>query len=135
QKEMFEATKGSGAQVIKLKGGAGYAVGLSIREVVHSIALDSRRVLPVSTLLQGPYGIRDVCLSVPTEVGCGGVRKQIELALSPKERLGLQNSARVLRETIAAVETRLASGPTKPAPAMSPPAASPAIATLNERAI
>ena len=122
QREMFEATKGSGAQVIKLKGGAGYAVGLSIREVVHSIALDSRRVLPVSTLLQGPYGIRDVCLSVPTEVSCSGVRKQIELALSPKERLGLQNSARVLRDTIAAVEERLASGPAK-TPASTPQSA------------
>jgi L-lactate dehydrogenase len=109
-KEMFETTKGAGAQVIKLKGGAGYAVGLSIREVVHAIALDSRRVLPVSTLLQGAYGLRDVCLSVPTEVGCGGVRKQIELTLSPKERMGLQNSARVLRDTIDAVESRLASG-------------------------
>src|SRR5207248_8230193 len=119
QKETFEATKGSGAQVIKLKGGAGYAVGLSIREVVHALALDSRRVLPVSTLQQGSYGVREVCLSVPTEVGCGGVRKQIELALSPKERLGLQNSSRVLRETIAAVEERLASGVAKPA---TPPA-------------
>jgi L-lactate dehydrogenase len=110
-KEMFETTKGAGAQVIKLKGGAGYAVGLSIREVVHAIALDSRHVLPVSTILQGTYGLRDVCLSVPTEVGCGGVRKQIELALSPKERLGLQNSGRVLRETIESVESRLAAGP------------------------
>jgi L-lactate dehydrogenase len=113
QREAFEATKTAGAQVIKLKGGAGYAVGLSIREVVHAIALDSRRVLPVSSLIQGAYGIRDVCLSVPTEVGCGGVRKQVELALTPKERLGLQNSARVLRETIGAVEARLASGPAK----------------------
>jgi L-lactate dehydrogenase len=127
QKETFEATKGSGAQVIKLKGGAGYAVGLSIREVIHAIALDSRRVLPVSTLLQGPYGIRDVCLSVPTEVGCGGVRKQIELALSPKERLGLQNSARVLRETISAVETRLGSGAAAPLVGV-PKAAEPMVA-------
>ncbi|MBI1830414.1 MAG: lactate/malate dehydrogenase family protein [Planctomycetes bacterium] len=110
-KEIFDATKGAGAQVIKLKGGAGFAVGLSIREVVHAIALDSRRVLPVSSLVNGPYGVRDVCLSVPTEVGCGGVRKQIELALTPKERLGLQNSARVLRETIEQVEARLAGGP------------------------
>jgi L-lactate dehydrogenase len=126
QKETFEATKGSGAQVIKLKGGAGYAVGLSIREVVHAIALDSRRVLPVSTLQQGSYGVRDVCLSVPTEVGCGGVRKQIELALTPKERLGLQNSARVLRETIGAVESRLASGPAKPEALVAPKPAAPA---------
>jgi L-lactate dehydrogenase len=109
-KEIFDATKGAGAQVIKQKGGAGFAVGLSIREVVHAIALDSRQVLPVSSLINGPYGISDVCLSVPTEVGCGGVRKQIELALTPKERLGLQNSARVLRETIGHVEARLAGG-------------------------
>src|SRR5204863_6634434 len=102
--------KTAGAQVIKLKGGSGFAVGLSIREVVHSIILDNRRVLPVSTLMQGAYGIRDVCLSVPTEVGCGGVRRQIELALTPKERQGLQNSARVLRDIIPRVEARLASG-------------------------
>ena len=125
-KEIFEETKGSGAQVIKLKGGAGYAVGLSIREVVHAIALDQRRVLPVSSLVNGPYGVRDVCLSVPTEVGCGGVRKQIELALSPKERLGLQNSAHVLRGTIEQVEARIAGGNIKAA-AASPP--------ITERAI
>src|SRR5438132_245887 len=71
QKEVFEETKTSGARVIKMKGGAGFAVGLSIREVIHAIALDSRRVLPVSTLQLGAYGIRDVCLSVPTVVGCG----------------------------------------------------------------
>lgn len=116
-KEIFDATKGAGAQVIKQKGGAGFAVGLSIREVVHAIALDSRRVLPVSSLLNGPYSVRDVCLSVPTEIGCGGVRKQIELALSPKERLGLQNSARVLREIIEQVEARLAGGAAKSTPA------------------
>src|SRR5437016_2446802 len=98
QKTAFEETKTAGATVIKLKGGSSFAVGLSIREVVHALALDSRKVLPVSTLQQGLYGIRDVCLSVPTVVGCGGVRQQVELALTPRERLGLQQSARVLRE-------------------------------------
>src|SRR4051794_10718327 len=53
QKEVFEETKTSGARVIKMKGGAGFAVGLSIREVIHAIALDSRRVLPVSSLQLG----------------------------------------------------------------------------------
>ena len=107
QKEVFEETRGAGARVIKLKGGAGFAVGLAIREVVESIALDKRRTLPVSTLVHGSYDLRDVCLSVPTEVGCGGARKHIELSLVPKERMGLQNSARVLRTTIDAVESRL----------------------------
>src|SRR5262245_44762746 len=96
-----------------MKGGAGFAVGLAIREVIHAIALDSRRVLPVSTLQRGAYGIRDVCLSVPTVVGCGGARQHVELPLTPKERLGLQQSARVLRETIQQVEQRI--GATKAA--------------------
>src|SRR5438309_7430473 len=107
QKEVFEETKTAGAQVIKLKGGSGFAVGLSIREVVHALALDSRRVLPVSTLQMGLYGLRDVCLSVPTVVGCGGVRQQMELPLAQKERLGLLQSGRVLRETINQVEQRI----------------------------
>jgi len=110
QKEVFEETKTAGAQVIKLKGGSGFAVGLSIREVVHALALDSRRILPVSTLMSGTYGIHDVCLSVPTVVGCGGARKQIELPLTPKEKLGLVNSSRVLRETIDQVEAKLVGG-------------------------
>src|SRR5437773_735018 len=98
RREVFDETKTAGAQLIKLKGGSGFAVGLSIREVVHALLLDERKVLPVSTLQQGLYDVRGVCLSVPTVVGCGGVREQIELALTPKERLGIQNSARVLRE-------------------------------------
>ena len=102
--EVFDETKKAGATIIKLKGGPGMAVGLSIREVVAALALDSRRVLPVSTLQQGLYGMRDVCLSVPTIVGCGGARQQIDLPLTTKERLGIQNSARVLREIIDQVE-------------------------------
>jgi L-lactate dehydrogenase len=82
---------------------------------VHSLALDSRRVLPVSTLQQGLYGVQDVCLSVPTVVGCGGARQQVELALTTKERLGIQNSARVLREIIDQVEERLGGAATAPA--------------------
>src|SRR3954454_13526227 len=95
QREVFEETKTAGATLIKLKGGSGFAVGLSIREVVHALALDSRRVLPVSSLQHGLYGVRDVCLSVPTVVGCGGARAQVELPLTPRERLGIQQSAHV----------------------------------------
>jgi L-lactate dehydrogenase len=115
QKEVFEETKKAGAQLIKLKGGSGFAVGLSIREVLHAIMLDSRRVLPVSTLQQGLYGVHDVCLSVPTVVGCGGARQQIELPLTQKERTGIQQSARVLREIIDQVEERVGTAKAKPA--------------------
>jgi len=98
--DVEKRTRGSGAEVIKKKTGAGFAVGVSIAEVVHSIALDRRRILPVSTLQTGAYQIRDVCLSVPTVIGRGGVLGHVEIELWPKERMGLQNSAKVLRETI-----------------------------------
>jgi L-lactate dehydrogenase len=107
QKAAFEETKTAGATVIKLKGGSGFAVGLSIAEVVHSLVLDQRKILPVSTLQSGLYDVRDICFSVPTVVGNGGVRQQIELPLTPKERLGLANSAKVLRDTIDQVEKRI----------------------------
>jgi L-lactate dehydrogenase len=122
-REAFEETKTAGATLIKLKGGSGFAVGLSIREVVESVILDRRRVLPVSTLQQGLYGVRDVCLSVPTVVGCGGARQQVELALTSKERLGIQQSAKVLREIIDQVESRVGKVRAKIEPAKTEPAA------------
>ncbi|HET6425056.1 MAG TPA: lactate dehydrogenase, partial [Planctomycetaceae bacterium] len=95
--------RGSGAEVIKKKGGAGFAVGVSIADVVHSIALDQRRILPVSSLVNGPYGLRDVAISIPTVVGRKGVLGTIEIDLWPKEKLALQKSGQVLRETIEKV--------------------------------
>lgn len=118
---LFTRTKGSGAEVIKLKGGAGFAVGLAIREVVHAIALDQKRILPVSTLLNGPYGLREVCLSVPTVVGRGGVEAQLEIDLWPKELAALQHSGQVLRETIEAV-LKANPGAVKPAAKCGSPA-------------
>jgi L-lactate dehydrogenase len=97
---LFAKTRGSGAEVIKLKGGAGFAVGLAIRDVVHAIALDSKRILPVASLVSGTYGMRDVCISVPTVVGRSGVEAQLEIELWPKEVSALQHSGQVLRGTI-----------------------------------
>ena len=105
--EVLDETKKAGSTLIKLKGGSGFAVGLSIRDVVQAVATDSRTILPVSSLQNGVYGTRDVCLSVPTVVGCGGVRQQLEIGLTPREVSGIQQSARVLRETIDTVESRI----------------------------
>lgn len=99
QNQLFDRTKGSGAEVIRRKGGAGYAVGLGIAKVIHSIALDSRKILPVSTRMNGQYGMRKVCLSLPTVVGRAGVIKAMEVELWPKEVAGLQQSAKALEAT------------------------------------
>src|SRR5512141_2608274 len=87
QNAVFERTKGSGAEVIKKKGGAGWAVAVAIREVIHAVLLNQHRLLPVSSLVQGTYGVQDICLSVPTVMGRKGVERQVELKLWPKEQM------------------------------------------------
>jgi L-lactate dehydrogenase len=103
QNTVFERTRGSGAEVIKRKGGAGWAVGIAIRDVIHAVALDRRALLPVSTLVQGAYDIRGVCLSVPCVVGRSGILGHTEIKLWPKELLGLQQSAKALKDTLGKV--------------------------------
>lgn len=107
--EIFTRTKGSGAEVIKKKTGAGFAVGIAIRDVIHSIALDQRRVLPVSTVQNGCYDIRDVALSVPTVVGRGGCLARHQIELWPKEVQLLRKSGLVLRQTLQQVLSRIGS--------------------------
>lgn len=104
QNAVFERTKGSGAEVIKRKGGAGWAVGIAIRDVIHAVLLNQQTLLPVSSLIQGAYGISDICLSVPSVVGRKGVERHVEIKLWPKEQMALQASARALKETLAKVK-------------------------------
>ena len=88
--------------------GAGFAVGIAIRDVIDAIVLDSRRILPVSTVQDGKcYGIRDVAISVPTVVGRSGAVARLEIELWPKELQGMRNSANVLRQTLVTVLDRV----------------------------
>ena len=104
QNAVVERTRGSGAEVIKKKGGAGWAVGIAIRDVIHAVLLNKRALLPVSSLVQGAYGLRGVCLSIPSVVGRKGVEEHIEIKLWPKEQMGLQQSAKALRDTFVKVK-------------------------------
>jgi len=103
QRQVFDRTKKSGAEVISRKGGAGWAVGATIAEVIHAIALDKKQLLPVSSLQTGAYGLRNVCLSVPSVVGRGGVEKHLELKLWPKEEQALKASAKALQAMMGKV--------------------------------
>jgi L-lactate dehydrogenase len=104
QNAVFERTKGSGAEVIKKKGGAGWAVGVAIRDVIHAVLLDQKPLLPVSSLVQRAYDLRDICLSVPSVVSRKGVDRHVEIKLWPKELAALQASARALKDTLAKVK-------------------------------
>jgi len=100
---VFEFTRKSGAEVIRLKGGAGRAVGVSIREVVEAIALNSEKVLPVSSVQNGKLGISEIALSLPTKVGRAGVIEVLEPSVNEAEREGLHKSAASLKEVLASI--------------------------------
>jgi L-lactate dehydrogenase len=101
QQRVFDRTKTSGAEAIKLKGGAGWAVGLTIAEAVHAMALNQPKVLPLSTRLSGEYDIKGVCASLPTMIDRRGVVKRYEIDLWPREISGIQSGARSLETTYA----------------------------------
>ena len=106
--QIFTRTKGSGAECLSKKGGAGFAVGIAIRDVIHAIALDQNRILPVSTVQDGAcYGIRDVAISIPTVVGRTGAVQRVEIALWPKELQGLRASAAAIKPTLDTVMKRV----------------------------
>lgn len=106
--QIFTRTKGSGAECLSKKGGAGFAVGIAIRDVIHAIALDQNRILPVSTVQDGAcYGIRDVAISIPTVVGRTGAVHRVEIDLWPKELQGLRASAAAIKPTLDTVMKRV----------------------------
>lgn len=92
---IMEATIQGGAAVVKLleTGSAFYAPASSIARMVKAILNDTREVLSTCAPLSGEYGIEDVLLCVPTELGAGGMREIVELPLSSSELKQLQDSA------------------------------------------
>src|SRR5262252_5616001 len=81
QNAVFDRAKNSGAEVLKKKGGAGWAVGIAIRDVIHAVLLNKKALLPVSSLVQDAYDVRNTCVSVPSIVSRKGVEKHVEIKL------------------------------------------------------
>jgi len=103
-KELAEATRYGGAEVIKRKRGTFYSVAPMIVELIRAIREDQKKVLPVSSLMDGSYlDIKDVALSIPRIIGKNGIEGELHLELAPDEREALLNSSRVLRSAIEEV--------------------------------
>jgi L-lactate dehydrogenase len=104
QRDLFERTRDAAYAIIGRKGATYYAVAAGLLRIVEAILRDQRTVLPVSSLIDGYHGIRDVCLSLPTVVGRNGVEMVLRVGLSDEEEAGLRHSAGVLRSTLDALD-------------------------------
>jgi malate dehydrogenase len=98
-----QRTRDGGAEIVNLlkTGSAYYAPGAAVAEMVEAIVRDKKRLLPVSVLLQGEYGLRDVFIGVPVILGKGGVERIVELPLTDEELQALHASAEEVRKGIA----------------------------------
>ncbi|MDX9701412.1 MAG: malate dehydrogenase [Candidatus Auribacterota bacterium] len=93
-------TRDGGAEIVKLlkTGSAYYAPSSGAVKMVEAILMDSRRIMPCSALLNGQYGLDNVCIGVPVKLGRDGVLDIIELNLTGEERASLHASAKVVSD-------------------------------------
>ena len=84
-------------RIIRGKGATNYAVGLAATRVIEAVVRDENGVLPVTSLLDGHFGLSDVCLSLPSVVNRSGVAAVLDVPLSDRELESLQASATAVR--------------------------------------
>ena len=98
--EVKQETKVGGATLTKLLGtSAWYAPGAAVSAMVQAIALDSKKMFPCSCMLEGEYGLNDICIGVPTIIGANGVESIVEIELSEAEKAELTSSADAVSKT------------------------------------
>jgi len=97
---IVDRARNGGAEIVNLlkTGSAYYAPSASVVDMVDSILLDKRRVLPCAALLEGEYGINGIFVGVPCVMGARGLEKVLEIDLDDEERAALHRSADAVRE-------------------------------------
>jgi malate dehydrogenase len=99
---LIERTRKGGGEIVQLlkSGSAYYAPGAATVDMVKAVIRDEKKLLPASVLLDGQYGLKDICIGVPVVLGAGGVEKIIELDLGKEELAALHKSAETYREIL-----------------------------------
>ncbi len=103
--QVKEDTKVGGATLTKLLGtSAWYAPGAAVSGLVQAIACDQKKMFPCSTLLDGEYGLSDLCIGVPVILGKNGIESIVEIELSEAEKAHMAESAEGVKKTNGLLE-------------------------------
>ncbi|MDP3723860.1 MAG: malate dehydrogenase [Candidatus Omnitrophota bacterium] len=99
--QLLQRTKEGGAEIVALlkQGSAFYAPASGVCEMAGAVLRNTHAVVPVCAALQGEYGLREVCIGVPAQLGAAGIERIVELPLTPEERAALQAAARQLSDS------------------------------------
>jgi malate dehydrogenase len=104
--ELVERTAKGGGEVVQLLGtSAWYAPGAAAAQMVDSVMLDEKRVLPCTAYLEGEYGIDGLYMGVPVKLGSNGIEEILEVELDDAEREALGKSADAVRDVVGVLTT------------------------------
>ncbi len=101
EKRVATQVRTAAYEIIHRKGATNHAIGLVTAALLRALLRQENRVLTVSTVQSGPYGLHDVALSLPTVVGAGGAERILEPLVNDQELTALQHSASVIRNALA----------------------------------
>ncbi|MDG1398421.1 MAG: malate dehydrogenase [Polaribacter sp.] len=103
--QVMQDTKVGGATLTGLLGtSAWYAPGAAVSGMVQAIACDTKKIFPCSSLLEGEYGLNDLCIGVPVVLGKNGIESIVEINLSDAEKAHMQESATGVSKTNGLLE-------------------------------
>ena len=101
--EAIQKTRQVAAEVIAKMGATFYAPGNGIARMVEAVHYDKKSLLPVSTYLEGEYGLSGLCIGVPAIIGADGVEKIVEISLEGKEKESFEKGAGTIKEAISSL--------------------------------
>jgi malate dehydrogenase len=103
--QVTEDTKVGGATLTKLLGtSAWYAPGAAVSGLAQAIACDQQKMFPCSALLEGEYGLNDLCIGAPVILGKNGIESIVEIDLSDAEKAHLMESSEGVKKTNGLLE-------------------------------
>ena len=98
--EIAQKVKNSAYEIISRKKATYYGIAMSVKRICEAIVRDEKSILPVSSMMNGEYGISDIALSMPAIVGKNGVETKVPILLNQEEIEKLQNSAKQLQNVL-----------------------------------
>lgn len=103
---IVKRTRGGGGEIVAFlkTGSAYYAPSAAATQMVESIVLDRKRVLPCAAWLEGEYGLSGIYCGVPCKLGRGGLEQILEVELTGDEKAALKKSAEAVKETMGAIK-------------------------------
>ena len=101
---LYQEVRDSAYHIIERKGATYYGVAVAVKRIAEAIVKNEHAVLPISSLMQGEFGLNDLCLSIPTVVGNKGVEMVVDIYLDNEEKQKLLESAHALKQVLESLD-------------------------------